>query len=82
MSKALGKVWASLGTLTDRDGKKRRAMREVGVLLQHSDGRAYLMMHADFDFGRIPVEPGRDAFFLEIRTEEGKELALAQREPG
>lgn len=82
MPKQLGKVYASLGSYTDEAGKKHRTMRDVGVLLQHSDGRAYLMMRADFDFGRIPVAPGRDAFFLEVQTPPGKELILAPWEPG
>ena len=82
MPNKLGNVYASLGSYTGEDGKKHRTMRDVGVLLQHSDGRAYLMLRADFDFGRIPVAPGRDAFFLEVQVETGKELILAPKEPG
>ena len=72
MAREVAKVWASLGTRTDSDGKKHRVTREVGKLLVHSDGRAYLMMRADFDYGRIPVEPGRDAFFLDVSLPSGQ----------
>lgn len=72
MAREIAKIWASLGKRVDDQGHERRVTREVGKLMIHSDGRAYLMMRADFDYGRIPVEPGRDAFFLEVALPSGQ----------
>ena len=82
MPRKLAVIRASLGWKDGKDGKKHRTLRDVGYLLQHSDGRAYLMLRADFDYGRIPVAPGGDAFFLELRTAPDRELAEVPREPG
>ena len=78
MPEKLGKAIASLGSYEDKDGKKHTKHKDVGYLLQHSDGRCYMMMNAVFDYGRIPVSPGGDAFFLEIRVPDGLRLELVE----
>ena len=50
--------------------------------MQHSDGRMYIELRADFDFGRIPVSPGGDRFFMGLRLERGVEVRVPTREPG
>lgn len=78
MPEKLGTAIASLGSREGRDGKKHANKRTVGYLMRHSDGRCYMMMDGVFDYGRIPVPPGGDAFFLEIRVPDGLRLELVE----
>lgn len=80
MTEKLAIINASTGSYEDKDGNKRARHQEVGALWQHNDGRCYLAMSAFFDYGRIAVKEGRDAFFLEVRTPEGKVLCLRNKE--
>lgn len=72
----------SLGQYLGKDGRRRANNREVGIVMQHSDGRMYIELRADFDFGRIPVPPGGDRFFMGLRLERGVEVRVPTREPG
>ena len=78
MPEKIGAVIASLGSREGKDGRKHANKRSVGYLMQHSDGRCYMIMNAAFDYGRIPVPPGGDAFFLEIRVPDGMKLDLVE----
>ena len=80
MPEKLAVINASTGSYEDQDGKKRTRYQEIGALYRHTDGRCYLMMNAYFDFGRIAIKEGRDAFFLEVRTPENMRLKLVDRE--
>ncbi|MBQ9527064.1 MAG: hypothetical protein IJR68_05580 [Fretibacterium sp.] len=79
MPEKLGVAVASLGSCEGRDGKRHAKTKNVGYLIQHSDGRCYIMMDATFDYGRIPVGPGHDAFFLEVRVPDGLKLELVEK---
>ena len=80
MSEKLAVINASLGKYTDKDGKERTRYQEVGTLFKHSDGRCFLRMNAYFDYGRLNVKEGNDAFFLEVKTETGYVLLLRDKE--
>ena len=63
MARKIGVAVVSLGQYLGKDGRRRANNREVGIVMQHSDGRMYIELRADFDFGRIPVpprEPGQE----------------------
>ncbi len=82
MARRIGIAVVSLGQYLGKDGKRRANNREVGSVMQHSDGRLYIAMRADFDFGRIPVPPGGDRFFMGLRLDRGVEVYVPTREPG
>lgn len=79
MPEKLAVITASLGSYEGEDGKKHSRPRDVGYLMQHSDGRCYLMMDATFDYGRIPIPPGANAFFLNVRVRDGLKINMAAR---
>lgn len=80
MTEKLAVINASLGKYTDKDGKERAKYQEVGTLFRHSDGRCFLRMNAYFDYGRLNVKEGNDAFFLEVRPDENHEIISCRRE--
>lgn len=82
MARKIGVAVVSLGQYLGKDGRRRANNREVGIVMQHSDGRMYIELRADFDFGRIPVSPGGDRFFMGLRLERGVEVRVPTREPG
>ena len=82
MARKIGVAVVSLGQYLGKDGKKRANNREVGNVLQHSDGRVYVEIRADFDFGRIPVPSCGDRFFMGLCLERGVEVRVPTREPG
>jgi len=82
MARKIGVAVVSLGQYLGKDGRRRANNREVGIVMQHSDGRMYIELRADFDFGRIPVPPGGDRFFMGLRLDRGVEVRVPTREPG
>ena len=82
MARKIGVAVVSLGQYLGKDGRRRANNREVGIVMQHSDGRMYIELRVDFDFGRIPVSPGGDRFFMGLRLERGVEVRVPTREPG
>lgn len=80
MSEKLAVISASLGSYEGKDGKKHTNYQEVGTLFRHTDGRCFLRMNAFFDYSRIRIPEGSDAFFLGVTTPENQVLLLRDKE--
>lgn len=80
MPEKLAVINASLGSHEGKDGKKHAVYRTVGELFKHTDGRCFLKMSAYFDYGRLKVAEGHDAFFLEVKVPDKAILALLNKE--